>query len=254
MSESKSTSWESVGKWYQQSVGEEGHYYHQHVVIPGALKLLALNENSNLLDVACGQGILARSLPKSASYLGIDVSPSLIKEAKRISKNPKHEYLLLNATQPLKLDKKFSHAAILLALQNIEKGDAVLKNVSSVLEKNGKLLIVLNHPCFRIPRQSSWQVDQSKKLQYRRIDSYGSELQVPIQAHPSKGENSASTWTFHHPLSTYTQWLADAGFHIVLMEEWYSNKVSTGGAAKMENRSRKEIPLFLAILATAATR
>ena len=33
----KSTSWEPVGNWYQTIVGEEGHYYHQHVILPQLL-------------------------------------------------------------------------------------------------------------------------------------------------------------------------------------------------------------------------
>src|SRR5262249_49920639 len=107
---------------------------------------------------------------------------------------------------------------------------------------------VLNHPCFRIPRQSSWQVDSEKKIQYRRLDRYLSPMQIPINAHPSKGERSATTLSFHHPLSAYSQWLRDAGFVISCMEEWCSDKVSTGSAAKMENRSRAEFPLFLTLL------
>jgi hypothetical protein len=107
----------------------------------------------------------------------------------------------------------------------------------------------MNHPCFRIPRQSSWKVDDEQKIQYRRIDRYTSPMKIPIQAHPSKGQSSATTWSFHHPLASYSQWLNETGFVIELIEEWHSNKVSTGKAAKMENRSREEIPLFLAIKA-----
>jgi len=33
------------------------------------------------------------------------------------------------------------------------------------------------------------------------------------------------------------------------MEEWISDKKSTGAKARMENRSREEFPLFLALLA-----
>ncbi|MFS8563077.1 MAG: hypothetical protein LVR00_01585 [Rhabdochlamydiaceae bacterium] len=124
-----------------------------------------------------------------------------------------------------------------------------MKNAHLLLKPQGKLLIVLNHPCFRIPRQSSWGVDEPKKLQYRRIDRYLSPLKIPIQTHPGKQHDSQETWSFHHPLSDYTRWLQEAGFTIEIIEEWISDKTSTGGHAKMENRSRAEFPLFLAILA-----
>ena len=46
-----------------------------------------------------------------------------------------------------------------------------------------------------------WQIDQDKKIQYRRIDRYASSMTIPIQATPSKGEKSLETLTFHNPLS-----------------------------------------------------
>lgn len=245
------TSWEPVEKWYKQAVGEEGHYFHKQIVLPGILRLFKFSdENSALLDLACGQGILAKHLPEKVHYFGIDISPSLIKEAKKSDANPLHQYAVADVTKALPIkNATFSHAAIVLALQNIEHPSQVFANARKYLRPDGKLLIVLNHPCFRIPRQSSWQIDENKKIQYRRLDRYFSSMNIPIQAHPSKGEKSPETISFHHPLSTYSSWLKDNGFVIELIEEWCSDKTSTGGAAKMENRSREEFPMFLTILA-----
>jgi hypothetical protein len=131
----------------------------------------------------------------------------------------------------------------------MEDPKAAFQNAADYLKSGGHLVVVMNHPCFRIPRQTSWKVDEEQKTQYRRIDRYSSPLQIPIQAHPSKGEQSGMTWSFHYPLAFYSQWLFEAGFTIELIEEWHSNKISTGKAAKMENRSRAEIPLFMAIRA-----
>lgn len=244
-----STSWEPVQKWYSAAVGDEGHYYHQQIILPGVIRLLQLEQTADvaLLDLACGQGILARALPTQTKYMGVDLSSSLIKEAKQRDRNPLHHYLVADVTKQLNLKETFSHGAILLALQNIEFPDKVFRNFHAHLRPDGRLVIVINHPCFRIPRQSSWQVDAQKKLQYRRVDRYMSEMRIPIHAHPSKGQKSETTWSFHHSLSAYSRWLYEAGFVIEQLEEWCSDKVSTGSAAKMENRSREEIPLFLAL-------
>lgn len=251
-STARSSSWEPVEKWYQGSVGEEGHYYHQHIVIPGVMRLLAFNpkQKNSVLDLACGPGVLARHLPNEIEYTGVDISPSLIKSAKSMDRNPHHKYLVADATKTLPLEKSdFTHAAIVLAIQNMEFPKLAFQNASHHLVKGGHLIIAMNHPCFRIPRQSSWKVDEEQKIQYRRIDRYSSPLNVPIQAHPSKGEQSASTWSFHFPLAAYSSWLFEAGFAIELIEEWHSDKVSTGKAAKMENRSRSEIPMFMGLRA-----
>lgn len=249
-----SASWQNIGKWYDENVGEEGHYYHKTVIIPKILELLNLKEGSKptaLLDLACGQGVLSRHLPKNVNYFGFDIAPSLIQATQQYKKNPLHQFAVADATRPLPLTKTdFNYATIILACQNIEDPFKAFKNAFHHLQPGGTLLIVLNHPCFRIPRQSSWKVDPEQKIQYRRIDRYMSDMKIPIQMHPGKGQSSAQTWSFHHPLMTYSRWLHDAGFGIDLIEEWCSNKVSEGKMAKAENRSRNEIPLFMAIIAT----
>ncbi len=247
---SSSTSWQGVSQWYQSSVGEAGHYYHQHVVLPNVLRLLKLQSSDSLLDLACGQGVLARHIDPSVYYQGLDISPSLIAFAKKQDSNSLHHFTVADISRSsLPIQKKdFTHATIILAIQNIEHVSPVFQNAQRYLSEKGQLLIVMNHPCFRIPRQSSWGIDESKKTQYRRIDRYLSSLKIPIVAHPGQ-KKSPNTWSFHQPLSVYTRTLSEAGFVITLMEEWGSDKTSVGKAAKMENRSRSEFPLFLTICA-----
>ena len=243
------TSWQKVGKWYNKLVEDKGHYYHEHVIIPGVLKFLNLKPNDSLLDVGCGQGVLARQIPKNVYYQGIDNAPTLIESAKRLDKNQSHHYSIADATNPLPFEKHdFTHSAIVLALQNMENPEIVFQNISRRLVSTGKLVIVLNHPMFRIPRQSSWGIDEANKLQYRRINRYLSPLKIPITMHPGQSVQTL-TWSFHHPLSDYSKFLKNTGFLIELIEEWTSTRESLGSAAKMENRGRAEIPLFMAILA-----
>ncbi len=243
------TSWQTVSKWYDKLVGDKGQYYHQHVVIPGVIRLLQLSDSSTLLDIACGQGILARSIAKSVTYAGFDVSEDLIASAKKLDRNPKHTYYHADATKPFPVgEKSFTHAAIILALQNIEFPERVIEQAAAHIEKKGSLVLIVNHPAFRIPRQSSWGIDDASKLQYRRVNRYMSPLKIPITMHPGQ-KQSALTWSFHNPISFYVDLLGKHGFVVDAMEEWASDKESVGKAAKMENRSRAEIPLFLAIRA-----
>lgn len=245
----ETTSWEKVKDWYDAAVGQTGLYYHQHLILPELLKRWKLQnlEELSVLDLGCGQGILARHLPDQVHYLGVDVSTSLIKTAKQYGSHQKHSYLVADATKPLKLPRKdFTHAAILLALQNFENPKGAIENAARHLRPGGVLSLVINHPYFRIPRQSSWGVDESKKLQYRRVDSYMSCLKVPIQTHPGQrvGERTLS---FHWPLSLLSNWLESMGFAVECIDEWCSDKKSVGIKAKMENRARAEFPLFMAL-------
>ncbi len=251
-SSTPSTSWQKVSDWYSQSVGKSGHYFHQHVVLPNVIRLLDVPNHPEmaLLDLACGQGVLERALPKEITYYGVDIASDLVKYARQHQVAPSHEFRVGDAAKKLLVSKQdFTHITCILALQNIRHIDGVMQNAATHLGKEGKFIIVLNHPSFRIPRQSSWEVDESKKTQYRKIERYMSDLEIPISAHPGQ-KNSQVTWSFHHPLSIYTKALSQAGFVIENIEEWLSDKTSEGKAAKMENRSRQEFPLFLTIIAS----
>lgn len=244
------TSWHAVGKWYDQSVGDRGQYYHEHVVLPGALRLLHLEPDDSLLDLGCGQGVLARAgaIPKTVTYVGVDSAASLISFAKQRDLAGSHHYFVGDVTQPLSISEKFTHVAIILALQNMEDPVSAIKNAADHLEPAGKLVIILNHPAFRIPRQSAWGTDEGSKIQYRRENIYMSPLKIPVTMHPGEAKGPV-TWSFHEPISAYAKMLSDNGFVIGKLEEWTSDRESAGKAAKMENRSRSEFPLFLAISA-----
>lgn len=241
------THWDDSESWYDACVGEKGHYYHESMVLDGALRLLHLKPKDSLLDLGCGQGVFQRRLPKNIDYVGIDYSKALIADAKK--RSPAH-FLVADVCKPLPLEEKqFDAACFILSLQNMESPDLAIKNASSHLKPGGKLLLILNHPCFRIPRQSHWGVDEKSKLQYRRLNGYMSPMKIPIQTNPGKGKESATTYSFHFPISSYLGWLNQNNMATLTLEEWCSDKKSIGAKAKMEDRARKEFPLFLAILA-----
>jgi len=245
-----STSWEKSSKWYKKIVGDEGHYFHQAVIFPKLAKLINYKSAKSVLDLACGQGIFERQINPETEYVGVDISRSLIEEAKRKSLSNKHIFLTTDASKNLPVEENhFDLAVIILALQNIRNFEGVIINAKKHLRKGGKFVMILNHPMFRIPRQTAWGVDEKSKIQYRRVDKYMSEMEIPILTNPGSFEKSEKTWSFHHCLSKYSEELFRNGFAIERIDEWVSDKKSTGGKAKMENRSREEIPMFMAIVA-----
>jgi len=243
------SSWDAAESWYSGCVGEKGHYYHQAVVLPNALRMLRLKKQTSLLDLGCGQGVLARALPESIEYFGIDLSKRLIDAAKRETKRKQCAFLVADATaKNIPLEKTdFDRAVCILSLQNMENGEGAIQTAARHLKERGELLLVLNHPCFRIPRQSGWGLDEKAHLQYRRMNGYLTPMQIPLQIHPGKGEKSEIFHSYHHPLSTYAKWLSHAGFAIQEIEEWISDKKSEGPKKRIEDRARREIPLFLAL-------
>src|SRR5947209_17880217 len=77
------TDWGNVADWYDQLVGESGSEYHREVVLPGVLRLLALEPGDSAADIACGQGVLCRILrERGIETTGVDAAPQLIRAAR----------------------------------------------------------------------------------------------------------------------------------------------------------------------------
>jgi SAM-dependent methyltransferase len=251
------TSWDRVAGWYDDLLSEKRNDHYDEVILPGALRLIEPREGANVLDVACGQGILCRRLAAlGVNVTGVDASPQLITAAKARSAEKRDRaegetnYLVGDARNLGELGLHgFDAAACVMALGNIDPLDPVFQGVASALKPGGTLTFVIAHPAFRAPGQTSWGWDEHAGRQYRRVDGYLSTGQKAIQMHPGK-DSSIVTWTFHRPLQAYAKALADAGFAIDRIEEWPGKRVSTSGPRAMEeNRIRREIPLFLGVRA-----
>lgn len=245
-----STSWEAVGEWYGSHLSAPGTYQSE-VVWPGAMRLLGVGAGKTFLDIACGEGSFAQLIVKQGgAVVGVDAAPTLVRQAQN-KKIRDSEFFVADAGGSIAMynGKTFDGAAIVLALQNMSDMNSVLANVSKVLKRNAPVVIVLNHPAFRVPRQSSWGFEEERKMMYRRVDSYLTENAIPMLMHPGDAPDVKTT-SFHRPISSYITSLAANGFMVDAMEEWISHKESTSGPrAKSENRIRKEVPMFMAIRA-----
>ena len=240
----KTTSWSAVAPWYHDLVGERGHYYHQHVIWPALARRLQVKPGDHVLELGCGQGVYARTLPSGVHYLGIDLSRALVQAAARQDRDQAHSYQVGDATHDLALaPQTYDHALSILALQNMVAADQAIAQMARAVKRGGDLSLVLNHPAFRIPRQSSWGEDVATKVTYRRVDRYLSPLEIPVNAHPGD-KTSPVTWSYHQPLSYYIDALAAHGCYLVHLDELVSDRESQGKKRRTENRARAEFPLF----------
>jgi len=245
------TSWGNVAEWYSDLLEKEEGTYQKDLILPNILRLMDIKKGEVVLDLACGQGFFSREFANvGANVLGADVSKELIGLAKKISdeKKLKIDYRVSPADKADFIkEKSIDKIAVILAIQNIENVAGVFKECQRVLKPGGKLFLVLNHPAFRIPKQSDWGWDEKEKIQYRKINEYLSESKVQIQMHP--GDNpDEKTISFHRPLQYYFKLLGKAGFAVSRLEEWNSHRKSQPGPrAKAEDKARKEIPLFMCL-------
>ncbi|MDP3057980.1 MAG: class I SAM-dependent methyltransferase [bacterium] len=267
------THWGDVAEWYDAHVGDEGSEYHKEVILPGIMRLIEASAGQNevavkgkILDLACGQGVLCRKLAKEGfTVTGIDASSRLLGFARDRNEQdplPIH-YLMADATKLIDektgvlieglVSESYAAITIILAIQNISPLSPVWRACRELLVTHGRLILVMMHPCFRIPKESNWHWDDVTRSNSRVINQYLTSKKVDIETHPgqkARGEESPIVHHFHRPLQAYINTLGNAGMYIDHLEEWTSHKTDQEGPKKAAmDRSRKEIPLFMAIRA-----
>lgn len=239
------TSWGKEATWYADHV-EDLDSYHEKVLLPNILRLVKPRNGMHLFEIGCGEGFFARSIAsEGARVMGADIAPELIKIAKE--RDPRSTYLVRSADMLRDVpERHFDIVLAVLTLQNMAEIEPVFKEAKRILKAEGKLILVLNHPAFRIPKMSSWGYDEECSVQYRRMDAYLSARSQKIDMHPGATTKKSYTYSFHRSLQDYMKALRTAHFQIRSLEEWISHRTSERGPRKeAEDRARKEFPLFL---------
>ena len=242
------TSWDHVAEWYDEFLETSKDSYQKNVILPNMVHVLNLKKKDRVLDLACGRGFFSRQFAQTgAQVTGVDASRELIALARAHSPRQIMYHVLSADKLEGIASKSFAIITIILALQNIKNMAGVFAECRRVIASHGRIILVINHPAFRIPKQSSWGWDSAQRVQYRRVDSYLTESKIMIDMHPGAKEKK-TTLSFHRPLQTYINTLAGYDFAVTRMEEWISHRISMKGPRQVaENHSRKEIPLFLMI-------
>ncbi|HEX3135535.1 MAG TPA: methyltransferase domain-containing protein [Planctomycetota bacterium] len=251
------TAWEPQAGWYDQLHGERGDDFHSQLLLPAVARQLQARPGQRILDVCCGQGVLGRFLGEAGmEVVGVDASPSLVAAATARA-GYRERYVVgdartLDAVLP---GQRFDHAALVMAVQDLDPIEPVFAGLRSLVKPGGRIVIVMTHPCFRIPKRTSWGFDEEVGVQYRRLKAYMSPIALPIRTHPGQVNDSSSTTSFHRPLHHYLTALGTAGLAVVGCEELCSTRRGTQGIrSSAEDRAAKEFPVFMVITATRLWR
>ena len=247
----KETSWGSVASWYKKMVEDKDSYQNQ-VILPKLMNLLDIKKDEVILDLGCGVGYFCQKyFENNAKVIGVDIGEESIEVAKANTSSEIVYHANTAEKLPFVTNSSVDKITIILALQNIKFVDKVIAEAGRVLKKNGKLIVVLNHPYFRIPKHSSWEWSPKDWVQYRKVEKYLTPFESEIDMKPGEKDKSKKqiTMSFHRPLEYYIQQGLKNGFLLENMEEWISHRgADQGNKTKALEISRKEIPLFMCLV------
>ena len=251
------TSWDPLAAWYDSWMGQNGSQHHRKLAIPALMALLQPQPKERVLDIGAGQGVLAPAVVEAgAHYLGVDLSGRLLRRARRHHSRlrPQACFVQGDARQLARVEGveqgAYDAAVFLLSIQDMDPLGQVLASAAWALRANGRLAILMTHPCFRVPRQSGWGWDENRKLRFRRVDRYLTALPVPLRPYPGGVSTS-----FHRPLQAYINGLGRCGVLVDRIKEVPVRDVLTfKKQRKADRRANEEIPLFLGIRAIKITQ
>lgn len=247
------TGWGGVAAWYDKTINEQSSTQ-QEVILPALLPFFKNDlKDKVVLDLGCGTGFFINALLMSGAskVLAVDVDEELLKVVREKYKNTEKVKVIQTDAEKLEGVENASADFVLSveSLVNMRRLDKVTSEMRRVLKANGKVLAIVNHPCFRVPQSSDWYLDLKNQRQGRVIYKYSSNHEIKIDMNPGSKTNKKFTYTFHRTLTEYMKFFNKNRLAITNISEIYSNKTSEKNALrkKEEDSARKEIPLFLVL-------
>jgi SAM-dependent methyltransferase len=204
--------WDEHAQWWIDGFTNGVDPEYEEQIIPMAVEELA--GFTNILDVGCGDGQIARALAvQGSTVLGVDPTQLHIDIANERGGGP--TYVLGGATKLPAEDGSMDAVIACLVFEHIDEMDAAVAEVARVLRPGGQFSFFLNHPLLQTPG-SGWIDDHiiDPPEQYWRIGPYLVEAESVEEV-----ELNVYIRFIHRPLSRYINALISNGLMIERMAE-----------------------------------
>ncbi len=216
--------WERMAEWYDAKMGDEGDLWHRALIDPTLFRVLGDVRGQRVLDLACGNGYVARKLRRAgAEVVGVDASAPIIERARaREAAAPLGiTYHLADAVRLDRLaDGAFDSVVCNMALMDMEDAEGAIGEAARVLRPGGRFVASLCHPCFDTGPSSIWAVERTLRetTVFRKVSHYREphEDRIPWRIAPDEIHETVS---YHRPLSWYVRALRESGFALTALEE-----------------------------------
>jgi len=215
-------SWNEAAQEFTSFFAEDEEFYHKYLINPSLLELIGRIEGKTILDLACGEGHLARNLAKltkgNIKVFGVDASANMVNIAAEKSQAFSRclTFRQADAGDLIEFQTDFFDIAICnMALMDIKDYVQVIGEVARTLKAKGDFIFSILHPCFMTP-QSEWIKDKNDNVIGWRVRDYYARL---VWKWTIKSKMKSETYCFHRTLEDYFRALSKSGFVVTDIRE-----------------------------------
>jgi len=208
-----------------RSYADIGKQHHVSILRPVIVELLGPLAGQRVLDFGCGPGRLSAVLAEEGAreVVAVDNSPEMIRRARGLADSldrSVRDRIVVERGDEMILGRLGSFDAALSSLalmmsESVERLHQISRSLVAAVRRNGRLVVVITHPCFRGCRYETFHYDLPRDFDYW---ASGSPYQVVMTPQSDDVEEVAIT-DYHWTLHDYFEALAGSGAAVSALRE-----------------------------------
>lgn len=216
--------WNQKAKFWDELHGDEGNEFHRQLISPSVERLLNLQQGEQVLDIGCGNGVMARRLSTlGGKVTAVDFSTELIALAK--ARGGAIDYHVVDATDEKALlalgEGQFAAIVCTMALMDMPTVEPMFRAVKKLLVAGGRFVFSTSHPAFNSNNPTFFLEKGDREGQI--YTEYGIKLKAYLEIPPTKGAGAPNEpnphYYYHRPLHELLGYAFSAGLVLDALEE-----------------------------------
>lgn len=218
--------WEAGAEFFDQRWGDQGDEFQVELFGPAAERLLGLEREASVLELACGNGAFARKLGRAGMrVLATDLSPRLIDFAQRRTETIADQavdvtYQVVDATDERAIvelsDEPFDAAVCMMGVMSMPLLRPMFGGVRRALKPRGAFVLTTLHPAYATAANKFVKAENEEEPHGLTITRYLSRYVTHGVTNVQQKEKQIY---FHRPLGELLQDAFSCGLALDGVEE-----------------------------------